>query len=138
MPQSGRRNLLAELAEYNRPWVGRIGLALVLLLWLFISAVAFGAGIGTGLAFAIGGAILILVEVWLQRSGERHATFSVVWHLLVKVAAAAVLIVSAVVSSDGWGVVVSIALAALILLPALLLAALWLRETREESAAGDT
>lgn len=119
------------------PGWGRVGLALVLFLWLLFSVVGFAAGFGIGLAVAIVGGTLIFVEVWLERSGERHATFSVVWHLFVKVAAAATLIVSAVVNSDGWGVVLLTALAALILLPALLVATLWLRDTREKAAGGD-
>jgi hypothetical protein len=138
MPQPGRRNRLAELAEYDRPWVGRVGLALVLLLWLFVSAVSFGVGVGVGLAVTIGGGTLILGEVWLERSGERHATLSVVWHLSWRVGMGAVLIVMAVVSSDGWGAVLLAAFGGLLVLPALVLAPLWLRETREKAAGGDT
>jgi len=129
-PKSGRRNRLVELAEYDRPWVGRLGLALVLFLWLLFSLVEFAAGFGIGLAVAIAGGTLILVEVWLKRSGERHATFSVVWHLSGQVAAGAALIVIGVVNSDVWGAVLLTALGALILFPVVLVATIWLRDTR--------
>jgi hypothetical protein len=81
LPQSGRKNLLRQLAEHKRPWVGRVGLALGLVLWLFVTAVAFGAGVANGLAILIMGGAFILGEVWIERSGGRHPTLAVAWRL---------------------------------------------------------
>lgn len=37
---------LRRIAEYERPWVGRVGVALAALLWLFVSLAGFAAGVG--------------------------------------------------------------------------------------------
>jgi hypothetical protein len=129
-PKPDRTNRLLELAAYDRPWVGRLGLALVLFLWLLVSVVGFAAAVWVGLAVAGVGGTLILVEVWLERSGDRHATFAVAWHLSGKVAAGIALIVMAVVNADGWRTVLLAGFGLLTLLPVLLLATLWWRNSR--------
>jgi hypothetical protein len=92
------------MADYERPWVGRVGLALIVVLWLFLTAVGFGAGVGTGLALLIVGAGLIAGEAWIERSAGRHVTFAVLWHLAWRIGVGALLIVVGVVRSDGWAV----------------------------------
>ena len=72
--RSDRGNRLVRFAEYERPWVGRAGLALGVMLWLFVTAVAFGVGLANGLTILILGGTLIFGEVWIERSGERHPT----------------------------------------------------------------
>jgi predicted MFS family arabinose efflux permease len=102
------------------------------MLWLFVSAVAFGVGLANGLAILIIGGALIFGEVWIERSGERHATFATVWRLSWRIALGAALVVIAIVSSDGWGAALLIFFGAWLVLPAVLVATLWWRERREE------
>lgn len=134
LPQSFRRNRLRQLAEYKRPWVGRVGLALGLVLWLFVTAVAFGVGIANGLAILIMGGAFILGEVWIERSGGRHPTFATAWRLSLRIAIGIALIVIAAVNSHGWGAVLLTLFGAWLVLQALVLSALWLRETRQEAS----
>jgi hypothetical protein len=134
LPQAGQKNRLQQLAEYKRPWVGRVGLALGLVLWLFVTAVAFGAGVANGLAILIMGGAFILGEVWIERSGGRHPTFATAWRLSLRVAIGIALIVIAVVASHGWGAALLILFGAWLILPALALSVLWLHETRREAS----
>ncbi len=53
-------NRLRRIADYERPWVGRVGLALVVVLWLFVTVVGFAVGVENGLALLIVGAALIV------------------------------------------------------------------------------
>jgi hypothetical protein len=133
LPQAGRKNRLHQLAEYKRPWVGRVGLALGLVFWLFVTAVAFGAGIANGVAILIMGGAFILGEVWIERSGGRHPMFATAWRLSLRIAIGIALIVSAVVTSHGWGAALLSLAGAWLILPALVLGVLWLRETRQEA-----
>ena len=135
--RSARRNRLVRFAEYERPWVGRTGLALGLMLWLFVSAVAFGVGLANGLAVLILGGALIFGEVWIERSGERHATFATVWHLSWRIALGVALVVLAIVSSSGWGAALLIFFGAWLLVPALLVATLLWRERRDQVVHND-
>ena len=130
--RSDRGNRLVRFAEYERPWVGRAGLALWLTLWLFVTAAAFGVGLANGLTILILGGTFIFGEVWLERSGERHPTFATVWRLSVRVALAAALVVLAIVNSDGWGAALLIFFAAWLVLPRLLLATIWWRQRRAQ------
>jgi hypothetical protein len=129
--RSDRASRLVRFAEYERPWVGRAGLALGLTLWLFVTVVAFGAGLAKGLTILILGGAFIFGEVWIKRSGESHPTFATVWRLSLRIALAATLIVLAIVNSSGWGTALLIFFAAWLLLPALLVATIWWRERRE-------
>lgn len=135
---SGRSNRLARLAEYRAPWVGRVGLVLGLVLWLFASAVGFAAGLGNGLAISIVGGAFILGSVWIERSGERHPIFALVWHLSWRIALGAALIVIALVNSDGWSAALLAVFGAFLILPGVAGAALWLRETRVKAAGDDS
>jgi hypothetical protein len=137
MSQSGRRNRLGGLAGYKRPWVGRVGLVLGLVLWLFVSAAGFAAGLGTGLAISIVGGAFILGSVWIERSGERHPTFALVWHLSWRIALGAALFVIAFVNSDGWSAALLAIFGALLILPGVAVAGLWLRKTRVKAAGDD-
>jgi hypothetical protein len=134
---SGRTNRLGRLAEYEAPWVGRVGLVLGLILWLFVSAAGFAAGLGDGLAISIVGGAFILGSVWIERSGERRPTFALVWHLSWRIAAGAALIVIALVNSDGWSAALLTVFGALLILPGVAGAALWVRETRVKAAGDD-
>jgi hypothetical protein len=131
MTRSDRGNRLVRFAEYERPWVGRAGLALGLTLWLFVSAVAFGVGLANGLAILILGGAFIFGEVWIERSGERHPTFAIVWRVCLRIALGATLVVLAIVSADGWGTALLIFFAAWLVVPALLVATIWWRERYE-------
>jgi hypothetical protein len=135
---SGRRNRLSRLAEYKRPWVGRVGLALGLVLWLFVSAVGFAAGLANGLAISIVGGAFILGSVWLERSGGRRPKLALVWHLSWRIALGAALIVIAFVNADGWGAALLIVFGVLLILPGVAGAALWLREQRAEAVGDDS
>ena len=130
LQDSGRENRLARLASYERPWVGRVGLALGLMVWLFVSAVAFGAGLANGLTILIMGGAFIFGEVWIERSGRRDSTLASVWRVSLRLAIGVALIVIAVVSSDGWGTALLMLFGAWLILPALLLGVLLLREAR--------
>jgi hypothetical protein len=134
LPQSGRKNRLRQLAEYKRPWVGRVGLALGLVLWLFVTAVAFGVGIANGLAILIMGGAFILGEVWIERSGGRHPTFATAWRLSLRIAIGIALIMIAAVNSHGWGAALLTLFGVWLVLQALVLSVLWLRETRQEAS----
>jgi hypothetical protein len=134
---SDRRNRLVRLAEYEKPWVGRTGLALGVMLWLFVSAVAFGVGLANGIAILIIGGALIFGEVWIERRGERHATFATVWRLSWRIGLGAALVVIAIVSSDGWDAALLILFGAWLVLPALVVATLWWRERREQTVRDD-
>ena len=135
--QSARRNRLIRFAEYERPWVGRTGLALGLMLWLFVSAVAFGVGLANGLAVLILGGALIFGEVWIERSGEGHATCATVSRLSWRIGLGVALVVLAIVSSNSWGAALLIFFGAWLLLPALLVATLSWRERREQVVHDD-
>jgi MFS family permease len=140
MPRSGRsRTWLGRLAEYERPWVGRVGFTLVLVLWLFLSVVAFASSLAIGLAFSVVTGAAILGEVWVRRSGERHATFAALWRLSWPIAAGVALIVIAFVNFHGWiAALILTVLGALLILPRFTLAVLWWRETRQNSTDADT
>lgn len=124
---SGRRNRLGRLAEYKAPWVGRVGLVLGLVLSLFVSAVGFAAGLANGLAISIVGGAFILGSVLISRGGERHPTYTVVWHLFWRIGLGAALIVIAFVNSDSWSAALLTVIGALLILPAAAGAALWFR-----------
>ena len=132
-PQSGRRSLFARLAEYDRPWVGRVGLVLVVILWLLFSLAALAAGLRVGLAVVILGGALIAGEVWLDRNGERHPGIGFVWHSAWNIAAGAVLIGIAVVKWDGWSALIPGLFGAWLILWRLVLASVWLRVARDEA-----
>jgi uncharacterized membrane protein HdeD (DUF308 family) len=132
-----QRNQLARLADYKRSWVGRVGLGLGLVLWLFVSAAGFAAGLANGLAISIVGGAFILGSVWIERSGERHPTFRLVWHLSWRIALGAALVVIAFVNADGWSAALLTAFGALLILPGVAGAALSLRETRLKAVGDD-
>jgi hypothetical protein len=132
MTRSGRANRLVRFAEYERPWVGRVGFALGLTLWLFVSAVAFGAGLANGLTILILGGAFIFGELWIERSGGRHPTFAIVWRVSLRIALGATLVVLAIASSEGWGTALLILFAAWLVAPALLVATIGWRERREQ------
>jgi hypothetical protein len=120
-------NWLRRVADYERPWVGRVGLALIVVLWLFVTAVGFAVGVETGFAFLIVGAALIVGEVWMERSGGRHATFVVVWRLSWRIGMGLVVIVLGAVSSDAWTAAVAAIFGAWWILSGLVVARLrWL------------
>jgi hypothetical protein len=128
---------LGRIADYERPWVGRVGLALVIVLWLFGSAVGFGFGVANGLAVLIGGAAFISSEVWIERSGERHPKFVIAWRLGGRIGVGVLLIVLGIVRSRGWDSVVMASFGAWMILWGLVLASfLWL-EPREAAGGGD-
>jgi hypothetical protein len=102
------------------------------MLWLFITAVAFGAGLPNGLTVLIIGGVIIVGEVWIERSGRRGSTFASAWHLSVRFAMGLVLVVLAVVRSDGWGAALLIVFGAWLIVPAVLLGVLLLRDVREK------
>lgn len=130
-------NWLRRMDEYERPWVGRVGLALGTVIWLFASVVGFAAGVGTGLAVSIAGAVFILGEVWSARSDERHAMLVAAWRLCWRIAAGAVVIVVGAVSSDGWTAAVAAMIGGWLILSGLLVPTLWWLQTRETAADGD-
>ena len=112
-------NWLGRIAEYERPWVGRVGLALIVVLWLFITVVGFAADVATGLGFLIVGGALIVGEVWIERSGARHTTFVLVWRLFWRIGVGFVVIWIGAVSSDGWTVAVAVLLGSWLILSGL-------------------
>lgn len=132
MRESKRKGRLQRIAEYDRPWVGRVGLALGLMLWLFVTAVAFAVGVAYGLAFLVVGGFLIFGEVWIERSRERHATFASIWRLSWSIGTGVTLLVIAVFKSEGWAAAVPAVFGAWMILTGLGLGALWLRERRED------
>jgi hypothetical protein len=119
---------LARIADYERPWVGRVGLALIVALWLLLTLVGFAAGVGTGLSFLVAGAALIAGEVFIERSGRNHSAFALFWHLSWRIGIAVVLIVLGAVG-DGSLAVASI-LAVWLTLTGLLPALYWWHERR--------
>jgi hypothetical protein len=128
---------LGRIADYERPWVGRAGLALVIILWLFVTAVGFGVGLANGFAILIGGAVFISSEVWIQRSGERHPRFVIAWRLGGRIGIGLLLIVLGIIRSHGWASVAMASFGAWMILWGLVLASvLWLA-TREAAAGGD-
>jgi hypothetical protein len=130
-------NWLLRIAEYERPWVGRVGLALVAVLWLFVAVVGFAVGVGTGLAFLIVGAALIVGEVWIERSGRRHVKFAVVWRLSWRIGIGIAVIVLGAIRSDGWTAAVAAVFGAWLILSGLVFARIRLLETRAVAAGGD-
>ena len=112
--------------------MGRAGLALGLTLWLFVSAVAFGVGLANGLTILILGGAFIFGELWIERSGERHPTFAIVWRVSLRIALGATIVVLAIASSGGWGTALLILFAAWLVVPALLVATIGWRERREQ------
>jgi hypothetical protein len=128
---------LGRIADYERPWVGRVGLALVIILWLFVSGAAVAVGVANGLAILIGGAALILGHVWSERNRELHPSLVIAWRLGVRIAIGAVVIVLGLVRSDGWAALAAAAFGAWLILAGVVVAsALWL-QTREAAVGGD-
>ena len=128
---------LGRVADYERPWVGCVGLALVTILWLFVTAVGFGVGMANGFAILIGGAVFIASEVWIERSGERHPRFVIAWRLGGRVGIGLLLIVLGIIRSDGWASVAMASFGGWLILSGFVLAsALWL-ETREPVGDGE-
>ena len=125
--------MFARLAEYDRPWVGGVGLALLVILWMFFSLVAFAGGLRVGLAVAFLGGALIAGEVWLHRNGERRPGVGFVWHSAWNITAGAVLIGIAVVKWDGWSALIPGLFGAWLILWRLVLASVWLRVARDEA-----
>lgn len=122
-----RMSLLRRIADYEPPWVGRVGLALVVVLWLFVTAVGFAVGAATGLAFLIVGAALIGGEVWIERTDGRHATFVLVWRSSWRIGVGLAVIVSGLARSDGWAAAVAAIFGAWLILSGLVFARLrWL------------
>jgi hypothetical protein len=120
-------NWLNRLAGYKRPWVGRVGLVLVVVLWLFVTAVGFAAGVVTGLALLIVGGAWIAGETWIERSGGRYATFRLVWHLCWRIGMGVAVIVVGAVSSNVWAAVVTAVYGTWLILSGLVVARfLWL------------
>jgi hypothetical protein len=129
------RNWLGRLADYERPWVGRVGLALILALWLFVTVVGFAISARTGLAVLIVGGALIAGEVWIEQSRGRHATFALVWRLTWRIAVGVAVIASGVLGSDGWAAVVAATFGAWLILTGLVVATFsWLQS--RTAAAG--
>ena len=126
-----------QIAEYERPWVGRVGLALVAVLWLFVTFVGFAVGVETGLAFLIVGAALIVGEVWIERSGMRHVKFVVVWHLSWRIGMGLAVIALGAIRSDGWTAAVAAIFGAWLILSGLVFARIRWLETRATAAGGD-
>jgi hypothetical protein len=56
-------NRLRRIAEYQAPWVGWIGLALIVALWLLASLVGFAISIAAGLGVSIAFGVFIAGEV---------------------------------------------------------------------------
>lgn len=131
-------NWLRRMANYERPWVGRVGWALIVVLWLFVTAVGFGTGVGTGLAILIVGGALIAGEVWIDRSGERHATFALVWFLSWRIGLGVTAILLGVVGSEGWAIAVPAVLGGWLILSGLVFATLLWRQARIRSPLGST
>ena len=129
---------LRRLDEYDRPWVGRVALALGVVLWLFVSVVGFAAGVGTGLAISIVGAAFILGEVWSARSGERHETVLLTWRLSWNIGLGAALIVVGAVSSDRWTVAVMAAFGAWLIVEGFVVARLRWLEIRTTAGGGNS
>jgi hypothetical protein len=122
---------LHRVAEYERPWIGRVGLALVAVLWFFVTAVGFAVGVETGLAFLIVGAALIGGEVWIERSGRRHAKFVIVWRLSWRIGIGVAVIVLGAIRSDGWTGAVPAIFGAWLILSGLVVARIrWLETGR--------
>jgi hypothetical protein len=130
-------NWLRRAAEYERPWIGRVGLALVVALWLFVTVVGFAVGVETGLAFLIVGGALIAGEVWIERSGKRHVKFMVVWRLSWRIGTGLAVIVVGAVSSDGWTTAVAAIFGAWLIFSGLVVARIRWLETRPVAAGGD-
>ena len=126
---------LGRIADYDRPWVGRVGLALAIILWLFVAAVAFCRGPADRYAILIGGAVFISSEVWIERHGERHARFVIAWRLGGRIGIGLLLIVLGITGSHGWATVVMPSFGAWMILTGLVLARVLWRGTPE--AAGD-
>jgi hypothetical protein len=128
-------NWLRRIAEYDRPWVGRVGLALVVVLWLFVTLVGFGVGVATGMAFVIVGAALIVGEVFVEQRGGRHVNFVLVWRLSWRIGTGLAVIVVGAVSSDGWTAAITAIFGAWLILSGLVVARIrWLEARRAESA----
>ena len=98
---AAKKHWFLRLADYERPWVGRLGLALLLVLWALVSLAGFASGIAVGLIFAFAGATSVVGEIWLEQKGERLAWVAFAWHTAWQIAAGALLIGIAL-ATDGW------------------------------------
>jgi hypothetical protein len=57
----------------------RLAFGFVVVLWLGGSIVGIGVEIPVGVAWFCVGAIYVGGELWIERRGDRHPTFSVAW-----------------------------------------------------------
>jgi hypothetical protein len=123
-------NWLRRMAAYERPWVARVGWALIVVIWLFVTAAAFGAGLGTGLGFLLVGGAFIAGEVWIERNGERHVTFAAAWHLSWRIGLGVAVVVLAV-RSDGWAIAIGVVIGGWLIVTGLVFSTLlWLLEPK--------
>jgi O-antigen/teichoic acid export membrane protein len=95
---------LGRIADYQAPWVGRTGLALIVALWLLVTLVGFAVGVATGIGILIVGGALIGGEVWIARKGKTHPRFALVWRLAWRVGMG-IFVISVGVPHHGWGAV---------------------------------
>jgi hypothetical protein len=131
LQEPGQPSRLGRLSTYDRPWVGRVGLGLGLMLWLLVTSAAFGAGLPNGLTVLILGGVIIFGEVWIERTGRRGSTFASAWHLSMRFAMGVVLVLLAVMRTDGWGTALLVVFGAWLIIPAIVLGGLLLRDVRE-------
>lgn len=98
---------LGRLADYEAPWVGRTGLALIVALWLFFTFVAFVNNVVAGVGVLIVGGAVIVLEVWIERKGESHPTLVLAWRLGSRLVVGIVLISVSVVHAR-WAAVIPV------------------------------
>ena len=127
----------SRIAGYERPWVGRVGLVLVVALWLFMTVAGFALGLATGLVFLIVGAVLIAGEVWIERDHGRHATVVMTWRLSWRIAIGLTLIILGIVRSESWGTALLAVIGAWLIVSGVVVARLRWLEIRGASAATD-
>jgi hypothetical protein len=134
-------NWLRRLAAYERPWVGRVGWALVTALWLLVTVVGFAASVKDGLVLLILGGAFAAGEAWIVWSGRRDTNVALFWHAGWRIGLGVTLIALGVVKADGWAIALPVAFGGWIILSGLLLPTLWLLETRglvaEDADTGD-
>jgi hypothetical protein len=124
--ETERPHWLVRLAEYDRPWVGRVGLGLILIVWAFAGLVAFAASVTIGLVVLVAGGVFIGIETLLERK-EGLAPYAFVWHTTVSLAAGLALVVIAIARWGTAGAAVYAVVGAWVIVWRLALVALWLR-----------